>query len=146
MYFISRSNRAWSVNTERCNLNSPDSKSSTNNSSIRSKWLVLITGIRGMSFLRLSKEGSHRDGATTTSRFHFKLCACAATLNFSRRNASLIFLKNNVELDVFERTFQTTFCNFSFISHVNRSCHQTFTSRECKVIPQVLVAFNIELS
>src|SRR5690606_2471313 len=74
------------------------------------------------------------------------LSASAAAINFSRRRVLSLFHKFNIKLYVFERTVQTTFCNFSFISHVNRSCNQTFTSRECKVIPQVLVAFNVELS
>src|SRR5690606_19084485 len=104
---------------------------------MRSKWLVLITGIRGMSFLRLSKGEVSGIYLTAYPASLIVLSASAATINFSRRCVLFLFPKLIIKLHVFVRAAQTTFCNLSFISHVDRSCYQTFPGSECKVIPQV---------
>src|SRR5690606_38933418 len=56
-----------------------------------------------------------------------------------------IFHKFNIELDVFECFVKATFCNFSFVCYIFSSCNQTVASCECKVIPKVLVTFDVEL-
>src|SRR5690606_18837809 len=90
---------------------------------------------------------SPRNVMKLTSRFLImrSLSACATTFYFSRWHSFSIFHKFNIELDVFECFVKATFCNFSFVCYSYSCCNQTVASCECKVIPKVLVTFDVEL-